>query len=619
MGSLLALFVLASTLPAAAQPALLLDPEERMVFHHAPLPPAEELESLGRPNEDFDARHYDLQLTVDPAAHTLEGTATLTVECLATTGILEVDLVGLDVDQVTVGGQAASFVQTGTGLEVDGSFSTGDVLDVAITYGGVPELAHDSLGFNFTPAVAFTFTEPDGSAYWFPCFDDPSDKATVRLAITAPDDLQVAGNGLKTGESMLPGGWKQTVWEHDYLTAPYLVAVAISDYVVLEDEVDGLPLIHWVYPHREEEAAADFAMHRDMVPMYEEIFGIDYPFDKYGAAMVPMGGAMEHQTCTAMGEGLVDGYGTYGLVFAHELAHHWWGNLVTCATWDDIWLNEGFATYSEALAVEYIYGEDYYTQYVEGLAEAYIAWNEWEGVFPLSDPDYMWGGTVYDKGGVVVHMLRMRMGDDAFSDAILDYADRYEFAAATTDDLQDLLQEHTEVDLELFFDQWVHQAGHPEFALGVRTTEFDAGTVQVDVGVEQRQSWDGMWQVSLPILLGGDAAPLDLLIDEEHELFSFCRDEAPSGYEVDPEYEVLKVLNVIPISDWDFTDVCSGTGDDDATGDDDSTGDDDTGGDGGIYLIEGEDCSCSAAPRPVVAPLLSGLAILALAMRRRDR
>ncbi len=607
-----ALAVLACATPAATQPALILDPEERKVFHHAPLSPAEELGSRGRPNEDFDAQHYDLQLTVDPAAHTLEGIATLTVECLSSTGTLEVDLVGLDVDQVTVDAQPASFTQTGQGLEIDGNFSTGDVVDVAITYGGVPELAHDSLGFNFTPEVAFTFTEPDGSSYWFPCFDDPADKATVRLAITAPAELEVAGNGLKESETLLQGGWKQTVWDHDYLTAPYLVAVAISDYVVLEDEVDGLPLIHWAYPHRVDEAEADFAIHREMVPMYEEIFGIDYPFDKYGAAMVPMGGAMEHQTCTAMGEGLVDGHGTYGLVFAHELAHHWWGNLVTCATWDDIWLNEGFATYSEALAVEYFYDAEYYTQYVEGLAAAYIAWNEWEGVFPLSDPDYMWGGTVYDKGGVVVHMLRMRMGDDAFFDALLEYGDRYEHDAATTDDLQDLLQEFTGVDLELFFDQWVHRAGHPEFALGVRSTELADGTVQVDVGVQQRQPWDGVYQVSLPIVLGGDPGPLDLDIDGSEELFSFCRDEAPSGYDVDPDYEVLKVVNIIPISDWAFEDVCGGGGDDD-----DATEDDDTSGDGGITLVEGEDCQCSVMDRASSGPVLIVLLGLALATRRR--
>ncbi|MDP7115410.1 MAG: M1 family metallopeptidase, partial [Myxococcota bacterium] len=376
---------------------MITDPVERQVFRHPAQLPAEEIAGGGRPNDQFDALHYDLDLTVDPGAHHIGGTATVTVECVSATDTLALDLVGLLVDQVLVDGVISAYSQGPSGLDVEGDFEPGDTYQVAVRYGGEPELAHDTLGFNFAPGVSFTYTEPDGSAYWFPCFDDPADKATLRLAITAPADLEVAANGLKTGEVSLPGGLKQTVWEHDYPTAPYLVAVAISDYVVLEDEVDGLPLVHWAYPHREEEAAADFAMHRDMVPMYEEIFGIDYPFDKYGAAMVPIGGAMEHQTCTAMGEGLVDGNGTFGLVFAHELAHHWWGDLVTCATWDDIWLNEGFATFSEALAVEYIYGEDYYTQYVEGLAESYIAWNEWEGVFPLSEPGYMWGGTVYDK------------------------------------------------------------------------------------------------------------------------------------------------------------------------------------------------------------------------------
>ena len=401
----------------------------------------------------------------------------------------------------------------------------------------------------------------------------------------------MAGNGLMTAETLIEGGLKQTVWEHDHPIAPYLVAVAVADYEILDEEVDGLPIVHWVYPDWSAEAAADFAVHRDMIPMYEDIFSIDYPFEKYGAVMVPMGGAaMEHQTCTAVNDILVDGYGTYGLVLAHELAHHWWGDLVTCATWDDIWLNEGFATYSEALAVEHYYGEAEYTQYIQGMTDTYLAWSEYEGIFPLSDPDYMWGGTVYDKGGVVVHMLRMRMGDAAFFEALWDYGDRYAYSSATTDDLQAVFQDHTSVDLELFFDQWVHQAGHPELALGVRSTELLDGTYQIDVGVEQRQPW-GLWEVALPIQFHGEEAPIDLALTEPHQVFSFCRDEAVTSYDIDPGFEVLKDLNIIPIGNWEFTEECGPTaGDDDenAAGGD---GDDDD----SDPVVTDDDCSCSAA------------------------
>jgi len=603
-----------------------LDPAHHACAKHGPRPPA--AADRVRANPDFDVLHIDLELGVDPAAQTLDGLATLTMECLGSAAALDLDLVGLAASAVEVDGAARTFSQDATQLHVDGPWVAGETYDVAVAYGGAPTLTGWGGGFVFAPAIAYTFTEPDGTRHWIPCIDDPAEKATLRLAVTAPDDLIVAGNGLITEWTDLGDGTARTVREHDFPVAPYLIAVGISDYEVIEDEWQGMPLHHYAYPSMLAEATADFAPHPHLLDVYSALYGL-YPFETYGVMMAPMGGAMEHQTRTTYGDGLVDGNGTYTIILAHELAHHWWGDKVTCATWDDIWLNEGFATWSEAALVEWDYGFDFYLDYIRAQAQYYIDWIEWEGLSPLSQPNYMWGGLVYDRGSVTLHMLRMAMGDADFFLALDDYQDQHAFAAATTDDLEAVLQAHTQVDIEAFFDQWVHTAGHPVLGIGARVTEIEAGVVQVDLAVEQLQTWPGLWTFELPVLVGDDPGVWIVPVTQQLELFSSCRVYVPGEIAIDPDYTVLKEQQPISMDDHPFVDVCSGGGDDDTadddtaddddtTDDDDTADDDDTGaGDDDVSLVGGDGCQCRATGEGRAAlPLLVLLGVL-LAGRRR--
>jgi len=333
---------------------------------------------------------------------------------------------------------------------------------------------------------------------------------------------------------------------------------------------------------------------------------------------------MEHQTCTSTCDTCVDGNNSYAMLHAHELAHHWWGDHVTCATWDDIWLNEGFATFSEAAAVEGFQGWESYLFYVDQLTQTYISWIDYEGLFPLSEPDYMWGGTVYDKGGVTMHMLRMEMGDSDFFEGLVDYGTQYSYSSATTDDFQQAMQAHTAADLELFFGQWVHRAGHPVLGIDSRSTELDDG-FQIDIAVEQTQVWPELWDVQLPILFEGEPTAELLHVDADKQLFSICRDEDPGDFEVDPDRHVLRRNGSADVDDYEFVDVCSPGDDDDSAGDDDdSTGDDDSftdddttddPADDDAHIVDGRDgCKCdSVAWRSGSTPFLPALFTAALA------
>ena len=207
--------------------------------------------------------------------------------------------------------------------------------------------------------------------------------------------------------------------------------------------------------------ARDWDCTPDAVSFFSETFH-PYPFDRYSMAEVVMGGAMEHQTCTSMGESLVDGSGTYYTIVAHELSHHWWGDMITCGTWQDIWLNEGFASYCEVLYVEHIYGESSRHSYIADQMSQYFSWEDWEGRFPIYNPDYMWGGTVYKKGSCVLDMLRTELGDSLFFAVLREYADRYEYGTVETDDFIGVCEEISGEELGWFFDQWIFEQGYPE-------------------------------------------------------------------------------------------------------------------------------------------------------------
>jgi len=268
------------------------------------------------------------------------------------------------------------------------------------------------------------------------------------------------------------------------------VSLAISNYVVFDDyfgyaPAESMRVVCYAYPEHEVGARLDFTNTIRMLEIYSDLFGL-YPFvdEKYGMAEFGWSGGMEHQTCTSMGSVFFAGTTRRDdWVVAHELAHQWWGDLVTPAEWADVWLNEGFATYAEALWVEETAGADSMRIYMSGWRPS------WGFSGTLYDPEILFGATVYRKGGWVLHMLRGVMGDEKFFAALRDYGseESFGYGNATTADFQRVCEDHYGGSLEWFFAEWVYDEGEPVYAYYWSTA--GAGTdAGVDLSIRQVQT-----------------------------------------------------------------------------------------------------------------------------------
>ena len=342
----------------------------------------------------------------------------------------------------------------------------GETLQVRVSYHGQPERGF-LLGFAFGDhggvPVAYTNSEPAAARSWWPCKDRPDEKFTAELEFIVPDSLAAASNGVLTAVTPLPGGRAAYHWSTRYPLAAYLVSVIATNFVQFEDRYAGLdgremPLTHFAFPEDLEAAQRQWAVTPVAMRFFAETFG-EYPFiaEKYGMAEFPWSGAMEHQTLTSMGAYFLQLPNCQDWVVVHELAHQWWGDWVTCGTWRDIWLNEGFAVYSEALWAEHLGGPD--------SLRAQMRANTRNFRGSVYDPDFIFNSTVYRKGAWVLHMLRHVVGDADFFRGLRKYGDAHAFGAAVTEDLRATFAEIHGDDLRWFFDPWVYGEGMPLYGV----------------------------------------------------------------------------------------------------------------------------------------------------------
>lgn len=383
----------------------------------------------------FDVVYYGLDLSIDPASETVSGNVTTKGKSLVEKlEIVTLDLYeNMEVDSIVTATGQLSYSHENNQLTVnlEGEYEPDEIFDITVYYRGHPADAGGFHSFAFgdrdgVPLIS-TLSEPFGAPAWWPCKDDPADKAdSVDIIITVPEDLIVASNGTLESITRQQAGTRTFFWKERYPITTYLVSLAITDYEVFSDyyhysEEDSMEVQFYVYPEHLEVAVEDFNVTVPMLEHFSTVFG-EYPFvrEKYGMAAFQWGGAMEHQTCTSYGARLIRGDHRYDWIVAHELAHQWFGDSVTMKYWSHIWLNEGFATYAEALWTEGIKGEKAYRRYMQTLDA---------GVFPTSvyvqdstRIDALFSRTVYDKGGWVLHMLRHVMGDRDFFSALQVYA-----------------------------------------------------------------------------------------------------------------------------------------------------------------------------------------------------
>jgi aminopeptidase N len=426
---------------------------------------------LGNPG--YDVEHYLLDLTVDPEADTLQGGVSITASATEDLDSFHLDFLGLTIDALTVDGIATPFSRDGGELIVDPSalLPAGEEFTVEVDYHGTP-VTLNTLGFPLgwvdSGDITYVVSEPDAAHTWFPCNDHPSDKAAFTFRITVPEGLTVAANG-SLAETVVGAGTTTFVWEMPQPMATYLATVVIGHLDRVErGTTDGVLLRDYLPADMGGQRPRALEKVPQMLEFFAGIFG-PYPFAEYGHAVVPgVPGALEDQTLCVFGRSLLSMPAVPGVeeIVAHELSHQWFGDSVTPSTWQDVWLNEGFATFAEWLWLEHDQGQAAFETALESGYE-YLA----EGSRPLpGDPgssgQEMFDPSVYVRGGLTLQALRLAVGDDATFAILRAWADRYAYANATTADFIALAEELTRQDLGGLFDAWLYQEALPPLPAG---------------------------------------------------------------------------------------------------------------------------------------------------------
>ncbi len=510
-----------------------------------------------------DIRHIRLEVTLDFTERSISGAATHSLSAIVDgLDALEFDAAEISVQAVRANGEDVLFEQTGGKLKValSRTLTAGEGLELAIAYTARPRRGLYFVGPDEAhpdkPVEAWTQGEDEDSRYWFPCYDYPNDRVTSEVVATIPEKFTAISNGALVAITPNPADATRTFhWRHDVPHSSYLISLAAGEFVEVAHRLDNLPVLYYVHPGREEDARRAFGNTPRMIRFFERVIGVPYPYAKYSQVAVSdfIFGGMENTSATTQSaDTLHDArahldYSSDPLV-AHELAHQWWGDLLTCRDWAHAWLNEGIATYFEALWCEEDKGADEFAwnlrqdreNYLDEDAHRYrrpIVCNRYRAPIELFDRH------LYEKAGLVLHMLRRALGDALFFRALNLYCTRHRGRNVITQDLQDAFADATGRNLDFFFDQWVYKEGHPELEI---TSAFDDNRKLASVALKQTQPTSGTTPAfrftAIVALMDGEGRESrhQVEVKEREQVFHFPCEKAPKAIRFDPGFEILK-------------------------------------------------------------------------------
>jgi len=411
--------------------------------------------------KNADVLHYYLKVNLDYQNKNLKGEITITAIPISEK-LNEFELNFYDnmtISKIKLNGLDTEFSRKQNRIFINSSTVLQDTFFVTINYEGTPKRAGlDGFVFgevNNKPLI-YNISEPEYAPTWFPCDDDPADKALLDIEITNDSQFVSASNG-NLVSTRTEGKKKIYHWKTVYPISTFLIAVYSAPYVnysenyISIDGKDSMKIEYYVLPEHLDKAKIDFAEHKAMLEIFSELFG-EYPFikEKYGVAEFLWNyGAMENQTITGIGYNFLGGKNFFRDTYSHELSHHWWGNSVGLKTWEDIWLNEGFASYCEAIYLEKKFGKDAHNSLMIRKFN-----DSFKGT--LYNPKNLFSETVYDKGAWVLYMLRNELGDTVFFKILREYYNEYKYSNASTSDFRTVCEKVSEKNLNKFFDEWVY-------------------------------------------------------------------------------------------------------------------------------------------------------------------
>ena len=522
--------------------------------------------TLNQNQEKIDIKFYELNLDIDFNSSRIRGSVTVN----GVIGNIYPDFIELDlydnmtVDSILQNNIPILYLHENDMLKIPLSDITLDdenLFSLTIFYQGTPDHCGAG-GFKFDEhqniGHVWTLSEAYCARSWWPCKDDPSDKAdSVNIIVSVPIEPAyiVASNGLLSSTT-INNNKKTYFWKERYPITTYLVSLAIYPYTKWVDQYvspissDTMLIEHYVFPDRYEASYPNYSLTKDMLSFFSELFG-EYPFisEKYGHADFTWGGGMEHQTLSSMGSFSQN-------LMVHELGHSWWGNLITCKTFNDIWLNEGFARYCQALWAEHMYGREAYFDFMNN--HAYYGAGTIYVENPSSNSQIFSAGLSYNKASWVLHMLRHKVGETMFFDILKSYAsnDSLSYNAASTSDFQKVCEDISGLDFEQFFQQWIYGEKYPKYEL----SWWHEGNGIYNVKIDQVQSYN-FFSMPIDLKFSGSAGPLlvDTTIVIENNNFSQLYEFSGFNFLVenvmlDPEnwilkeatYSVNEIDNILP-------------------------------------------------------------------------
>ncbi|HEY8402120.1 MAG TPA: M1 family metallopeptidase, partial [Cytophagaceae bacterium] len=538
----------------------------------------------GSNTQKHDLLHTKLEVGFDWQKQYLNGTATLTIKpYFYPQNLLTLDAKGFDIHEVklvkpVVTDLTYTYDKRQLIINLDKTYTRNDTFLVSIKYtakpnelpkGGSSAITEDK-GLYFInpleeekgkPRQIWTQGETEASSCWFPTIDSPNERTTQEMYITVDSTFEVLSNGELIYSINNPDGTRTHYWKQDLPHAPYLFMMGIGEYSVITDKVSpggkfdfsDLQLKYYVEPKYAPYAKAIFGNTPEMIKFFSELLDYKYPWNKYSQIVVRdfVSGAMENTTASVFMEALqvddkelLDEH--WDGIIAHELFHHWFGNLVTCESWSNLPLNESFANYSEYLWTEYKYG----------TSEAdYLHYNEMEEYFdeaevkqePLIryhyfDKEDMFDRHSYNKGGRVLHMLRRYVGDEAFFKALNTYLVKHQFTSVEIDELRMAFEDVTGEDLNWFFDQWFLSSGHPELKI---SHSYSPGSVSVKVTQVQDTTYTPVYKlpVTIDVWVGGIRNSYKVLVEKAEQVFTFPAAVAPQLVVFDSETQLLAKID----------------------------------------------------------------------------
>jgi aminopeptidase N len=519
---------------------------------------------------DFDVQHYRIAVEFDLPGKAVGGEVTINLKASAT-----------DLKEVTIdaGRMTINSVTLNHKTPLKFTYEDGEKLRIRLdrSYPAGSSLAV-TVGYRARPTEGLTFIGPDGAArgrayqvwshgqtrknhYWFPCQDQIDDKATTEMIATVADRYQVISNGSLLG--VRPGAGKRTRiwhWKMDRPYSTYLVSVVVGEFAEVKDRYKKTPITSYVPKNRLTEGKLSFSGTARMMDFFAKKTGVDYPYSKYAQTTVSdFNGGMENITATTLTDTIIcDKQATLDFtpddLVSHELSHSWFGNLVTCAGWGELWLNEGFATFMSNLWTEHEKGKDDYLYSMFLNQQQYLrTWFQGNRrpviLNNYSDPDQVFDVYSYQRGAAVLDMLRFVLGEETFWKSINHYLHKHQWQNVKTDDLIVAIKESTGQDVRWFFDEWVYKMGHPEF--DVNASYDVSGKLKLTVKQTQKSNkakygYDSPEFFTMPVDIGITTASGEKVhrvwIDKAEKEFTFDVDSKPLIINFDRGNRLIKLI-----------------------------------------------------------------------------